>query len=86
MIGRNVSEYPTLVGMINSAMRTLLGIVGVIALGSGYFMWMGAATVETHLLAASTFLGGVTLLYGSGHLTKRSGSRPTENKDNQNAN
>lgn len=67
-------------------MRTLLGIVGVIALGGGYFMWMGAATVETHVLAASTFLGGVALLYGSGHLPKRSGSRPTEGKDSPNAN
>jgi hypothetical protein len=55
-----------------ATVRAALAIVGVIGLGSGYLMWMGALTVVMHFVAAGVFLAGVGLIFGSDALARRS--------------
>lgn len=71
---------------VQAIVRTALAIVGVVALGVGYFAWMGATTTAMHLGAAVTFAGGAALILASDALAKRARRAPSEEKDSPHAN
>jgi hypothetical protein len=69
-----------------ATIRAVLGIVGVIGLGGGYLMWMGASTVVMHFVAAGVFLAGVALILGSDALAKRTRQRSNNEGGGSHAN